>query len=73
MTAAKLRYRGVAYDASRHEHPSDQPVDHVYRGQHYEAPLRHEPAQVDPELELHYRGHVYHHRAEDAARQVANP
>jgi hypothetical protein len=27
---------------------------------------------VDPSIELHYRGHVYHHRVEEAARQVAN-
>jgi hypothetical protein len=72
MTTTKLRYRGVPYDASRHEHPSPQPVDHIYRGQHYEAPLKHEPAPVDDELELQYRGHTYHHRAEAAARQVAD-
>lgn len=72
MTTAKLRYRGVAYDASQHEHPSAQPVDHIYRGQHYEAPLKHEAAPADPELALHYRGHVYHHRAAEAARQVAD-
>ncbi len=72
MTTAKLLYRGVPYDASQHEHPSAQPVDHVYRGQHYEAPLKHEPAPMDSELELLYRGHAYHHRAEAAARQVAD-
>jgi hypothetical protein len=44
----------------------------VYRGQHYSAPLKHEPAPVDPDLELHYRGHAYHHRAEEAAREVAD-
>jgi hypothetical protein len=26
---------------------------------------------VDPAVELHYRGHAYHHRMEEAARQVA--
>ncbi len=72
MTTPKLLYRGVAYDANQHEHPSPQPVDHIYRGQHYEAPLKHEPAPVDCELELHYRGHAYYHRAEAAARQVAD-
>lgn len=68
---SQLRYRGVAYDANQHEHPSPQPVEHVYRGRHFEAPLKHEAAEVDPALELHYRGHVYHHRAAEAAQQVA--
>lgn len=72
MSTTKLHYRGVAYDANQHEHPSAQPVDHIYRGQHYEAPLKHEPAAVDCELEFHYRGHVYRHRAEVASRQVAD-
>ena len=58
---AKLQYRGVPYDADQHEQPSAQPVEHVYRGQHYAAPLKHDPAAVDPSLELHYRGHAYHH------------
>lgn len=61
MSTSPLRYRGVAYDASRHEHPSPQPVEHIYRGQHYQAALKHEPARVDPHRELHYRGHRYHH------------
>ena len=72
MTKSKLLYRGVAYDVSQHEHPSDQPTEHIYRGHHYQAPLKHEPAPVDPNLELHYRGHVYHHRVDEAARQVAD-
>ncbi|MBD2422470.1 DUF4278 domain-containing protein [Cyanobium sp. FACHB-13342] len=72
MGTTKLLYRGVAYDASQHEHPSAEPVEHVYRGQHYAAALKHEPAPVDPGLELHYRGHVYHHRSAEAARQVAD-
>jgi hypothetical protein len=25
-------------------------------------PLKHEPWLVDESLELHYRGHIYHHR-----------
>lgn len=66
----RLLYRGVAYDNSRHEQPSIQPVEHTYRGHHFEAPLRHEAAQPDTEVELHYRGHVYHHRAAEAAQQV---
>ena len=72
MTTTQLRYRGVPYDASQHEQPSPQPVDHVYRGHHYEAPLKHEPGAVDPALELQYRGHAYHHRMAEAAQQVAD-
>lgn len=68
----KLHYRGVAYDNATHEEPAVAPVDHVYRGHHYEAPLRHEAASVDPEQELQYRGHAYHHRAAEAADQVNN-
>ena len=66
----KLQYRGVSYDNATHEQPSTQPVDHAYRGQHYEAPLRHEAADVDTNVELHYRGQAYHHRQAEAARQV---
>ena len=62
----RLLYRGVSYDNSRHEQPSPAPVDHSYRGHHFHAPLRHEAAQFDPELELHYRGHSYHHHADQA-------
>jgi hypothetical protein len=71
MTTTKLRYRGVPYDASQHEQPSTEPVEHIYRGQHFAAPLKHEVSPVDPAVELHYRGHAYHHRMEEAARQVA--
>jgi hypothetical protein len=67
---SQLQYRGVSYDSSRHEQPSEQPVDHAYRGQHYSAPLRHEAADVDTSTELHYRGHVYQHRAAEAANAV---
>lgn len=71
MTATRLQYRGVPYDPRQHEQPSDEPVEHVYRGQHFAAPLRHAASPLDPSVELHYRGHVYHHRVEEAARQVA--
>lgn len=66
----KLRYRGVSYDNDQHEQPTTTPVDHAYRGQHYTAALRHEPHEVDSDVELHYRGNVYHHRQADAARDV---
>jgi hypothetical protein len=57
----KLQYRGVSYDNATHEHLDSTPVEHIYRGQHFEAPLS---------QELHYRGHVYHQRAANAADQV---
>jgi hypothetical protein len=68
--ATKLRYRGVSYDPAQHEQPPTQPVDHVYRGRHFDASLRHESAPANTEAELHYRGTVYHHRQDQAARQV---
>jgi len=64
----RLLYRGVSYDNSRHQQRPDAPVEHIYRGYHYNAPLRHQPAPVDPDLELHYRGHIYHHHAESQHR-----
>jgi len=57
---SKLQYRGVSYDNATHEQPSPQPVDHAYRGQHYDAPLRHEPSLVDEARDLIYRG-THHH------------
>lgn len=63
----RLLYRGVSYDNSRHQPLPSTPVEHIYRGHHFSAPLRHEAAPVDPALELHYRGHLYHHP--DAAQR----
>jgi hypothetical protein len=68
--ATYLRYRGVSYDPAQHEQLSAAPVDHVYRGHHYDAAPRHEVAPSDAEVELTYRGHAYHHRQAEAARQV---
>lgn len=68
----KLQYRGVAYDNAAHEQPSAAPVEHTYRGQHFDAPLKHEAAAVDATVELQYRGHHYHHQAAEAAAQVNN-
>ncbi|MFZ9229348.1 MAG: DUF4278 domain-containing protein [Prochlorococcaceae cyanobacterium] len=68
----KLQYRGVAYDNATHEQLPTNPVEHVYRGQHFEAPLSHEAAPVDTEVELQYRGQHYHHQAAEAADQVNN-
>ena len=69
-TMTKLQYRGVSYDTSTHEQPAATPVEHAYRGQHFEAPLRHEAAAVDASVDLQYRGHHYHHRLAEAASQV---
>ncbi len=57
--ATPLRYRGVPYDTAAHEQASDRPVEHLYRGQAYLAPLRHTPAQTKPTTELRYRGRRY--------------
>ncbi len=54
-----LRYRGVPYDTAAHEQTSDRPVEHVYRGRAYLAPLRHPPAPTEPTAELRYRGRRY--------------
>lgn len=66
----KLRYRGVSYDNAQHEQPAATPVDHAYRGHHYNASLRHEAADVHTGVELHYRGTIYQHRRDEAANQV---
>lgn len=71
MSKTTLCYRGVAYDpAQRRPLESPAPVEHVYRGQRYTAPLAHAAAPLDPALELHYRGSVYHHRQAEAAAEV---
>ena len=53
----KLQFHGVAYDSARHEQPSGNPVQHTYRGQRFDAPLRHDAAPVQP-TKLSYRGQV---------------
>ena len=44
----KLQFHGVAYDSASHEQPSGNPVQHTYRGQRFDAPLRHDAAPVQP-------------------------
>ncbi len=61
MARSALCYRGLPYDHTQDELPSPAPIDHVYRGHHYDAPLRHEPSPVDEALDLVYRGTHYHH------------
>ena len=70
MTKNQLVYRGVAYDGTKHTDLPANPVEHVYRGVHYQEALLHEVAQPNEAVELHYRGHTYHHRRVEAARQV---
>ena len=65
----KLQFLGVSYDSDRHEQPSAAPVEHTYRGQRFEAPLRHDAAPVEP-TKLSYRGQVYQRRSAAAAAQV---
>jgi hypothetical protein len=58
---SQLLYRGIRYDSRHPETRTAVPVEHVYRGTHFNAPLHHSPAAVNPHQELHYRGHAYHH------------
>ncbi|WP_216902054.1 DUF4278 domain-containing protein [Synechococcus sp. CCY 9618] len=60
MARSTLCYRGLRYDHSHDEPPSTVPVEHVYRGHHYDAPLRHQPSLTDEERDLVYRGTHYH-------------
>jgi hypothetical protein len=61
---SRLQYRGISYDKVQREQPSATPVDHSYRGLHFNSTLRHEAAAIDPDRTFHYRGHDYHHRPE---------
>jgi hypothetical protein len=60
----RLQYRGIRYDKVQRQQPSATPVDHVYRGLHFNSTLLHEAAAVDPDRSFHYRGHEYQRRAE---------
>lgn len=60
MTRSNLCYRGLRYDHSHDVLPAAIPVDHVYRGHHYAASLRHQPSVADQERDLIYRGNHYH-------------
>lgn len=55
----QLLYRGIRYDSSQHESRSATPVDHVYRGHPYSAPLCHGAAAAKDGRKLFYRGHLY--------------
>ncbi len=60
MPRSSLCYRGLPYDHSHDEPPSAVPVEHIYRGHHYAAPLRHQPSPAHEERDLVYRGTHYH-------------
>jgi len=60
----RLQYRGISYDKVQREQPSATPVDHSYRGLHFNSTLRHEATAIDPDRTFHYRGHDYHHHFE---------
>jgi hypothetical protein len=71
MTPTSLIYRGVRYDAEHSaQAPGSQPVRHIYRGIAFQEPLGHEPAKANESVVLLYRGNVYQHRQQEAARQV---
>jgi hypothetical protein len=57
--ATPLRYRGLPYEKDSHEQPSSLPVEHIYRGHRYVAPLLHEVAPSEQKADLCYRGHHY--------------
>ena len=65
MTSS-LRYRGISYDPRCHEQPSDLPVEHIYRGHHYNSSLHHAAAPVNTQAMLRYRGIAYHQQATHA-------
>ena len=54
-----VTYRGVSYTPSKHEQANSEPVEHVYRGKHYKAPLSHKAASHSSAT-LNYRGISYH-------------
>ena len=57
MTAT---YRGASYTILKHDHADNsEPVEHVYRGQHYKKPLFHKVASHSS-ADLSYRGISYH-------------
>ena len=70
MTTQQRTYRGVSYAPRQLDQAGGAPVDHTYRGLHYSAPLHQEGTVPNETVELHYRGSVYHHRQQEAQRQV---
>lgn len=67
----QLKYRGVDYNTAQRDVPSDQPVDHVYRGVHFNSAARHQPdARTDRPVRLSYRGATYETRCAQSAAHL---
>ncbi|MCY3537975.1 MAG: DUF4278 domain-containing protein [Synechococcus sp. SB0662_bin_45] len=66
----QLKYRGVDYDTTQRPDLSDQPVEHVYRGIHFNRAPRHEAdALSDQPVRVSYRGAVYETRIAEALKR----
>lgn len=65
----QLKYRGVDYDTTQRPDLSDQPVEHVYRGIHFNKAPRHEADTLsDQPVLVSYRGAVYETRIAEASK-----
>ena len=66
----QLKYRGVDYDTTQRPGLSDQPVEHVYRGIHFNKAPRHEADVLSDRLvRVSYRGTVYETRIAEALKR----
>ncbi len=66
----QLKYRGVDYDTTQRPDLSDQPVEHVYRGIHFNKAPRHEADVLsDRPVRVSYRGTVYETRIAEALKR----
>ena len=68
----QLKYRGIDYNTEQRDVPSDRPVDHVYRGVHFNRSALHQPdAHADRPVRLSYRGTSYETRRAQSAAHLA--
>lgn len=66
----QLKYRGVDYDTNQRSDLSNEPVEHVYRGIHFNQALRHEAdALSDQSVRVSYRGAVYETRIAEVLKR----
>ena len=66
----QLKYRGVDYDTTQRPDLSDQPVEHVYRGIHFNKAPRHQADVLsDRPVRVSYRGTVYETRVAEALKR----
>lgn len=66
----QLKYRGVDYDTTQRPGLSDQPMEHVYRGIHFNKAPRHEADVLsDRPVRVSYRGTVYETRIAEALKR----